>query len=132
MERATLRSGSRRWACWLALAALALVIVLARAACTTILDCLWDVGLVTTVRPVSAFAVTTRVYRQVLWTLAASGPLLDLPTTLDWADPAPVRGNLIVDITLLTARVAVFAPVIAWIIVAFRGARFEPHEASDN
>ena len=119
---------AQRWARWLTLAALALVIALACAECMTILDCLWDLRVVTTVQPMTAFAVTTRVYGQVLWTLADSIPVLDLPNALHWADPAPFRDSLIVDVTLLVARVAVFGPVIAWIIAAYRGAGFDPRQ----
>lgn len=119
---------AQRWARWLTLAALALVIALACAGCMTILDCLWDLRVVTTVQPMTAFAVTTRVYGQVLWTLADSIPVLDLPNALHWADPAPFRDSLIVDVTLLVARVAVFGPVIAWIIAAYRGAGFDPRK----
>ena len=119
---------AQRWARWLTLAELALAIALAYAVCTTILDCLWDTGLVTTVRPMTAFTVTTSVYGQVLWTLADSIPALDLPNAFQWADPAPFHDSLIVDVTLLVARVAVFGPVIAWIIAAYRGSGCDPRE----
>jgi hypothetical protein len=119
---------AQRWARWLTLAAMALAIMLAYAVCATILDCLWDAGWVTTVRPMSAFAVTNRVYEQVLWTLANSIPVLDLPGALHWADPAPFRDNLIVEAILFAARVMVFTPVVAWIITAYRTAGFDPRQ----
>jgi hypothetical protein len=125
---------ARRWARWLTLAALALVILLAFALCTTILDCLWDIKLITTVRPMTAYAVSASIYGQVLWTLADSIPVLDLPSAFQWADPAPFHNSALVDITLLVVRVAVFGPVIAWIISAYKGASGDPRQpvASDE
>ena len=117
---------ARRWARWVSLAALVLVIWLAFDVCATILDCLWEVGWVTAVRPMTVFALTARVYGQVAWTLADSIPALDLPNSLHWTDPAPFRDSLLVDVVLLSARVAVFAPVIAWIINAYRATGFDP------
>lgn len=119
---------AQRWARWLTLAALAITILLAFATCTTILDCLWDVGLVSTVHPMTPFAVTTSVYDEILWTLADSIPILDLPSAFQWADPSPFQASLIIDVVLLVVRVAVFGPVIAWIIGAYKGAGGDPRE----
>jgi hypothetical protein len=117
-----------RWGRWASLGVLALTVWLGFAVSATVLDSLWEAGWVSTLQPMSAFTVTGRVYEEVLWTLANSIPVLNLPDALHWADPSPFRDNLLTDVTLLAARVAVFGPVIGWMIAAYRGAGFDPRQ----
>jgi hypothetical protein len=120
---------ARRWARWLTFAAASYTLVMACSVCVSVLVAFWNAGLITTVRPWTAAELPVRVFGQVVWTLADSIPVLDLPSSLHWTDPAPFHQSPIVDIALLIARVVVFGPLIAWLVSVCRRSDFDPRDS---